>query len=300
MAFLLRLQDGSGFDPVLGRKRHGPCRKRKILTAICQKSLPDAPWLTPVGRKLPGVQPLDMASWVVVDDAYGAQMQERTRLLSEQFDEVLMQEDAARPAIDELFHFILDHLSLRPEFQLTDTRCTRPDGVVVPLDPAHPMETLCQLICEDLCVLEKRGDEHVLTAGLLCFPSSWSLAEKFGRPLLAIHDPVPSYTNDIGRRVQRLFDAVQPGRPLWRANALRYTDPTLFQPRPSTQRRDHAEAELHGGYIRSERQCILRLPQTDAVVFSIQNRVVRMEDLTPEQAAGLAEHPIHHDVDLPA
>lgn len=285
---------------MLGRKRHCICRKRKNLTAICQKSLPDAPWLTPVGRKLPGVQPLEMASWVVVDDAYGAQMSERERILLQHREAVLMQDRAARPAIDELFGFVLDHLSLRSEFQLVDNRCTRPDGVVVTLDPARPMETLCKVICEDLCVLEKRGDEHVLTAGLLCFPSSWSLAEKFGRPLLAIHDPVPSYTDDIGRRVQRLFDAVQPGRPLWRANALRYTDPTLFQPRPSGERRDHAEAELHGGYIRSERQCILRLPQTGAVVFSIQNRVVPIEDLTPDQAAGLQEHPIHHDVDLPA
>jgi hypothetical protein len=162
------------------------------------------------------------------------------------------------------------------------------------------MEVLCQLICEDLCLMEKHGDEHVLTAGLLCFPSSWSLAEKIGRPLLAIHAPVTSYTDDIGRRVQRLFDAVQPGRPLWRANALRYTDPTLFQPRRSTARRDHAEAEKSGGYIRSERQCILRLPKTWAVVFSIQNRVVRMEDLTPQQANGLKEHPITHDIASPA
>ena len=267
------------------------------MTAICQKSLPDAPWMAPVTRKLPGVQPLDMSTWVVVDDAYAAQMAERTRLLREERAAVLMQENAAGPAVDELYRFVLDHLAGRSEFQVKGQRCIRPDGEGVALDPNSPMETLCQLITEDLCVLEKRGDEHVLTAGLLCFPSSWSLAEKFGRPLVAIHEPVSSYTDDVGRRVQRLFDAVQPGMPLWRANALRYSDPTLFQPRRSTQRRDHAEAEKTGGYIRSERQCILRLPETGAVVFSIQNRVVRMEDLTPEQAAGLEDYPIIHDVE---
>jgi len=84
---------------------------------------------------------------------------------------------------------------------------------------------------------------------------------------------------------------VKPDRPLWRANALRYADPTLYQPRNHSEERPHPKS---GGYIRSERQSILRLPKTDAVVFSIHTTVIPESALTPEQAAGLQKYPIIH------
>ena len=40
----------------------------------------------------------------------------------------------------------------------------------------------------------RRGEDGWrLAAGSLCFPSSWSLDEKFGRPLQEIHAPVPGF-----------------------------------------------------------------------------------------------------------
>jgi hypothetical protein len=56
--------------------------------------------------------------------------------------------------------------------------------------------------------MERRGDEHVLTAAVLCFPASWHLADKIGRPLTTIHVPVKVYDETLARRVQRLFDGV--------------------------------------------------------------------------------------------
>ena len=112
----------------------------------------------------------------------------------------------------------------------------RPDGVTVAIDRADPLGTLGHLVQEDLCLMEKRNEAHVLTAAVLCFPASWRLAEKIGRPLEAIHAPVPEYDPKLARRVQRLFDGVQPGRPLWRVNALRYADPALHQPRARVPR----------------------------------------------------------------
>lgn len=258
---------------------------------ICQKTLPDAPWLHAATRKLPGVQPLDMANWLVVDDAYSAQMTERARLLKTRPADVLACQPEARPAARELYDLVMSQLAEAPGYQFADGHCTRPDGAHVSLNRDAPLETLCHLIAEDLCILEKNGDEHVLTAALLCFPASWSLAEKFGRSLTTIHAPVGSYTDDIARRVQRLFDAVKTGKPLWRANALSYADPTLYQPRTMAQRRG---PETTGRYLRSERQSILRLPETDAVVFSIHTRQLRMENLDAAQRDGLKTHPLSH------
>lgn len=263
------------------------------MTAICQKSLPDAPWMHERTRRLPGVAPLDPADWLVVDDAYTAQMAERARILKAHRADVLALQESAMPAAQELLAMVLDHLRTKRGFEVSQSSCVRPDGLRIAVNPDAPFDTLCHLVTEDMCILQKRGTEHVLTAALLCFPASWTLAEKFGHPLVTIHAPVAGYTGEMAKRVQRLFDAVKPGRPLKRANALRYSDPTLYQPRRMADRGDdHAE----GRYIRSERQCILRLPQTDAVVFSIQTRQVACEALTPEQAQMLAQHPIEHDV----
>ena len=131
---------------------------------------------------------------------------------------------------------------------------------------------------EDLCILQKCGDEHVLTGAVLCFPASWTLSEKFMRPLIGIHDPVAEYDARLATRVQRLFDGVQVGRPLWRFNALWYSDPALHQPRSSSARREAHSAE-EGAYLRSERQCILRLPRTNAVIFSIHSFVLKRADV---------------------
>ena len=107
-----------------------------------------------------------------------------------------------------------------------------------------------------------------------------------GRPLIAIHDPVEVYDAALAPRVQRLFDAIRPEAPLWRANALLYANPALFQPEralPGTP-----EAAAPPRYFRSERQCLVRLPQSRAVVFSIHTYLMALGDLPPGAAEGIA------------
>ena len=159
-------------------------------------------------------------------------------------------------------------------YEVSGTQVLRPDGVTVTVDRGDPMGTLGRLVQEDLCLLEKQGEEHVLTAAVLCFPASWRLADKIGRPLTGIHVPVPAYDEGIARRVQRLFDGVRVGRPLWRFNVLSYADAELFQP---VRREAPAAPEDVATYpfLRSERQCVLRLPETQACVFSIHTYVLR-------------------------
>nr|MDA3888584.1 DUF3445 domain-containing protein [Allgaiera sp.] len=75
-----------------------------------------------------------------------------------------------------------------------------------------------------------------------------------------------------------------------RQNALLYADAALHHPRSEAAPRERPVGEAP--YLRSERQCLLRLPKTGAVVFSIHTYLLRTTDLTPEQAQALAEHPI--------
>ena len=256
---------------------------------ILQSHLPFAPWMDPRTSRLPGTLPLVGADWTCVDDAFAGQMAERDRLIASHPDVVHAQLDQAKPAAQELYETVLSALRLRPGYIVTAQTVCRPDGVVVSLNPSEPLLTLGRLVQEDLCLLEQTDAEHILTGAILCFPASWTLAQKLGRPMTQIHIPVESYNADIARRVQRLFDAIRPEQPLWRANSLIYDDATLHQPRREGERRPRPVAKT---YARSELQCLIRLPQTRAVVFAIHTYVVAMTDLPPDVAQGLRDlHP---------
>ncbi len=259
------------------------------MVPILQSSLPFAPWMDPRTSRLPGVLPLVDEDWTWVDDAFAGQMAERDRLIATNADAVHALEDRGRPAAVELYHTVLERLRHRQGYEVSPQSVRRPDGVEVRLDPTQPLLTLGRLVQEDICLLEHDEAEHVLTGAILCFPAGWTLAQKLDRPLTHIHTPVASYDADIARRVQRMFDAIRPEQPLWRANSLIYDDPTLHQPRLEGVQRP---VPVDKSYARSERQCFIRLPKTRAVVFAIHTYVVRMTDLGPDVAQGLRD--FHH------
>lgn len=259
------------------------------MTAILQRHLPDLPWMAPATARLPGIQPAAAGDWLRRDEAFAGQMAERDRLIRDAPEAVHALMPAARPAADELLGMVLAKLMAVPGYQIGPDRVLRPDGVSVPLDPAAPLLTLGRLVQEDFAIHLAQGDEHALMAAILCFPASWTLAEKIGRPLTAIHTPVEVYDDGLARRVQRLFDAIRPGQVLWRANALLYEDPALHQPRREGETRPKPQSR---NYLRSERQCLLRLPVSGAVVFSIHTVVVHVDDVPPlALAAFRALHP---------
>ena len=254
---------------------------------ILQARLPEVPWRLPHGGKLPGTLPVVEGDWLRFDDAYGAQMALRDRLIDQQRDAVHAMLSAALPAAREALDAVLEVLRGRDDFDVGPDVVRRPDGVDIALDRDQPLISIGRLIQDDLCLIEKPqgAAEHILSAAILCFPASWMLSEKIGRPLVMIHEPITSYTTDVATRVQRLFDGVRVGRPLWRMNLLRYEDPALFQPRSQDARRDKPRG--HAAYARSERQCLVRLPETNAMIFSIHTSVVRCDAMDPAEVAAL-------------
>ena len=224
-------------------------------------------------ERLPQMAPVAAGDWLRVDEAYGAQLAEKARLIAARRGDVIAVLPGAEAAAAELLEVVLEEIGRRADFRVGRESVLRPDGVEAGIDRDDPLLTLSLLVQEDFCIHEKRGGEHVLTAALLCFPAAWTLAEKIGHPLSRIHAPVARYDGDVARRVQRMFDMLRPGRPLWRANLLRYDEPALFQPHREASPRPVGRPQ--SPYLRSERQVILRLPVTGAVVFSIHTTVVR-------------------------
>lgn len=250
---------------------------------ICQTTLPHLPWMDPAMTRLPGLRPLDWPDWLATDDAFAAQMALRDRLLTDRLATVFAMTPPAEPAAAALLALILDHLG--PGFIHEEGAVIRPDGVRVALDRDPPLVTAARLVQQDLCLLQPAGCEHVLTGAVLCFPASWTLVEKIGRPLTGIHSPVAVYDETMARRVQRLFDLIAPDRPMWRQNALVYADPALHQPRPeAAPRRD---VPGRGRFLRSERQSLVRVPGSDAVAFTIHTHVVPLDALPAPALAQL-------------
>lgn len=246
------------------------------MVLILQKHIPYNPFMT---RKLPGIQPLAPQDWLQPDDAFAAQMRARRELLEHRRDQVLMLDDMAVPAAQELLQMVLEQLYPASGGQV---QCA--DGQSMDLDWEDPLGTLGRITQQDFCILEKRGDQHVMTGAVLCFPASWLLSEKFLQSLMGIHQVVDEYDASLGARVQRLFDGVQTGAPLWRFNGLWYRDPALFQPRSIHGPRDE-EHDAGANYFRSEKQTILRLPKTRAVVFAIHTYVLTRSDVLAQWRA---------------
>jgi hypothetical protein len=134
----------------------------------------------------------------------------------------------------------------------------------------------------------------VLQAAILCAPSRWRLAEKLGRPLLAVHAAVPFYAARLGAPVDRFMDQLKEGRIALRMNWSVVDDAALFQPggkhrtaRDPAFTAANAAERLH---LRTERQTFRRLPQSGAVLFGIRvhsHKLARIAAI-PGAAARLA------------
>lgn len=256
-------------------------------TIVLHDRLPDAPWMDPALWRLPGIKPVDPDDWVIRDEAFVGQMALRDHLIAERAGAVHALLDTGRAAALECLELVLDTLARDPGYTMSGDRITRPDEVTVELNRDAPLATIGRLMQADVCLMQESPDGHVLTGAILCFPASWTLAEKIGRPLMGIHTPVPEYDAELGNRVQRLFDAIRPDRLLRRANAIRHRDPSLFHPRSESDPPSIRRGAPGGDYIRSERQTLRRLPGTGAVVFTIHTTVIRIDSLTPSQKEGL-------------
>jgi dimethylamine monooxygenase subunit A len=143
---------------------------------------------------------------------------------------------------------------------------------------------------DDLLLLD--GDPSSgfrLLAGQLCFPNGWTLSEKIGKPLLAIHDPVPGFAAKLGPPTLKLHEFLKPDRPVWRLNwGIKPTGQLDLSGRAAEfvrQQEALVTAENAGErcWFRVERQSLSRLPETGAILFTIRTYQSPVADLTPEQ-----------------
>lgn len=234
-----------------------------------------------------GLSAIPGSDWLTFDTSYPAQMAERARLVSARYAEVIDRTTGSGPACDELFRVVRDHL-----LEHHAERFAGHPWLEVGTTPADPLAAVAGLIAEDVCIVRPEPDGARLIAAVLCFPGRWRLAEKLGRPLLAVHDPVPGYAETLARPVDRFLAALKPGRIAMRTNWGVIDDATLFQPtgHGADEPASRVTVENAGEtlVLRTERQTFRPLPDSGTVAFGIFTQVTRLAEIaTSRQVATL-------------
>lgn len=235
-------------------------------------------------RLLVGTRPLDMANWIETDDRRIAELETKAELQAK-IETIHQVTDTARPAINELYELVLQNLADHHSeiFEIDFERQTIQDKIRKHTSaPNEPLLALGEQLQEDFCIMQKVQAEWLLTAAVLYSPSRWYLLDKIGKNLEGIHQPVPEYQSKLGKAVEQLFDRIEVDKPLWRTNWTILDNPTNFQPSPPSlaERKQLDEIDLEQElYFRVERQTLVRLPHTGAVVFTIRTYINNLAEL---------------------
>jgi dimethylamine monooxygenase subunit A len=248
-----------------------------------------------------GLHALDLDEWIEVDERLPRDLAEKRHLLRERHADVFAALPAAEAGARETLMLLAGHLPARyPQaYARTGNRLANlatQETWNLAADDLHPLELAARLVQEDLCLM--RSDEgdgaYRLAAACLCFPTRWLLAEKMGRSLGDIHDPVPGYDAALAAPMDRLFARMNADRPVWRINWSLLDDPALFQPGGHGRTIPAADITPHNAgdrlWLRMERQTLRRLPASRDILFTIRIYVQPLCDLAqqPPRAAQLA------------
>jgi len=247
-----------------------------------------------------GLKPLQLDHWIEVDEFLLPHLAEKQRLYAEIPDKIFVEEDGTRDAQREVLDLLVAHLAAgHPGTH----RGSGPDTEVIGLADAvdrlpralreAPLAKASLLVQEDLILMRRDDSGWRLAAGSLCFPSSWSLREKFGKPLQQIHAPVPGFGPGTrpAELINRMFDGLQ-GQAVERFNWSIQAGDALYHPLLDMQRVDRAnnrptrfpDGDINAhAFIRVERQTLRRLPVSRDILFTIR---IHLDPL-----AVLARHP---------
>ncbi|MCC0029385.1 MAG: DUF3445 domain-containing protein [Brucellaceae bacterium] len=237
-----------------------------------------------------GVSPLDLAEWFVIGGDLARYLAEKQRLEAEHGDRVFMAEAETDDAQREVLDLVASHLTEHHPALYSrdgDIVTVLPTGGSVDLggrdEPA--LKRAAHLVPDDLVIMRRGESGWRIAAASLCFPSSWSLAAKFGRPLDEVHAPVPDFA--AGTRnatlIERMFDNLRPDMPVKRQNWSLYHDAELYHPV------GHAAGDIDPAatpgplYLRRERQTLRKLPGTGDILFTIRILVDPLEDVAASQ-----------------
>ncbi|MCH8531059.1 MAG: DUF3445 domain-containing protein [Saccharospirillum sp.] len=231
-----------------------------------------------------GLNKLDLTDWIQPDEALAHQSALKQALWRKEGKRVFNELPPSRPAQAEVAELLSGHLAEHfphwYEPHPAGLHCKPLAQTFAWSESEAPLLPASWCVQEDLCILQEMEGAYRLTAASLCAPSYWRLLEKIGKPLDAIHQPVPGFAETLGAKVNRFFQFIKVDRPVWRANWSVVSDDSLYQP-GNEESKQIKDADTIGNqcFLRTERQTLRRLPQTKAVLFTIKVAIKPLTEL---------------------
>jgi hypothetical protein len=144
----------------------------------------------------------------------------------------------------------------------------------------------------DFVILNRQDKQSFkITAGCVCFPSSWSLPEKIGLSLESTHEPVPRLNDKLSSKINSFLEHLKPGAVWERWNWGITANSNLDQhPSHADLERMNCYSTLDKSWFRAEHQVFCLLPRTNSVLFAIRVKVTPLQAIAsrPELAHRLA------------
>ncbi len=175
------------------------------------------------------------------------------------------------PALDETIEMLAPQISVTDPYQrlLELGRRTEPDLIwLLPTDD---------------------GTWRVV-GGVVCFPSSWALADKIGLPMSDVHGPVPNLYATLGDRIDTFLTGFESGFGWGRVNwSLTRDAQRNYHPSRGLCKLDATTAPSTV-WLRLEHQLLMRLPRSAAVLFALRIQRLPLAEVKadPVAAARLA------------
>src|SRR5580704_8996134 len=149
-----------------------------------------APWADAPPDFAIGLKPIAVEAWLEGGEADPAARKDP--LLAAHRDQVWAETEGSRPGQTEVLALV------------------RAAGVSAPTsDEFPPLYAAARSVPDDLCLMEKRDGAWTLTAISLSAGTFFTAGEVIGKPLAALHAPVPGFGDRFLTRVTRIFDALQ-------------------------------------------------------------------------------------------
>ncbi|GJL96234.1 MAG: NADH dehydrogenase [Hyphobacterium sp.] len=131
-----------------------------------------------------------------------------------------------------------------------------------------------RLVSDDLVVMENAGEGWVSTSLLLTQPTFFSLNDAFNRELHDLHAPVPDGSPALAGKIARVFDRMPAGEVFERFNWTVQLGLERHWPHGTAMREQlnttPLDAALQALTLRVERQTLVRLEATNAILFCIR------------------------------
>ena len=241
------------------------------------------PYLDGQGGVKIGLSPISESAWLELDNKFEEEILLKKNLLNTNRDKVLQISKGSEDEQEEILESILNYLqkfhSDKYKFSKDSIYIKSTNDLYDLRQFKNPIELASLLVQEDLVLMSPKEDKFYLEAASLSAPSHWSLTEKFSKSLLDLHDGVPGYKEDIGKRVDEIFNKLPTERILERYNWSIYDDPKLFQPVHSKPFVEFKETKPNKLFLRVERQTIRKLPKYETILFTIRVHVDPIESI---------------------